>query len=163
MKKSGSFQQMIGFLLPTCVLVCSANGELVVAKGLAVEIFATTEQLSNPASIDVDHRGRVWVGEAVNYRKKDRKEGDRILILEDSDGDGRADKTKVFYQDPDIDGVHGVCVLGNQAIVSAPDRILLLTDLDGDDKADEKKLLFKGKVLRPVHGQHDHAANTLQN
>ncbi len=137
------------------------NGELVVAEGLAVEIFATTGQLSNPASIDVDHRGRVWVGEAVNYRKKDRKEGDRILILEDSDGDGRADKTKVFYQDPDIDGVHGVCVLGNQAIVSAPDRILLLTDLDGDDRADEKKLLFKGKVLRPVHGQHDHAIHAV--
>ncbi|MFP6887213.1 MAG: hypothetical protein VB997_06600, partial [Opitutales bacterium] len=70
MKKSGSFQQMIGFLLPTCALVYSANGELVVAKGLAVEPFATTEQLSNPASIDVDDRGRVWVGEAVNYRKK---------------------------------------------------------------------------------------------
>ena len=98
-------------------LTQQANAELVVAKGLAVEPFATTEQLSNPASIDVDHRGRVWVGEAVNYRKKARKEGDRILILEDSDGDGRADKRKVFYQDPDIDGVHGVCVLGNQAIV----------------------------------------------
>ncbi|MBT3636705.1 MAG: hypothetical protein HN531_07190, partial [Opitutae bacterium] len=126
-------------------LTQQASGELVVAEGLAVELFATTGQLSNPASIDVDHRGRVWVGEAVNYRKKDRKGGDRILILEDSDGDGRADKTKVFYQDPDIDGVHGVCVLGNQAIVSAPDRILLLTDTDGDDQADEKKLLFKGK------------------
>ena len=142
-------------------LAQQANGELVVAEGLAVELFATTEQLSNPASIDVDHRGRVWIGEAVNYRKKARKEGDRILILEDSDGDGRVDKTKVFYQDPDIDGVHGVCVLGNQAIVSAPDRILLLTDTDGDDQADEKKLLFKGKVLRPVHGQHDHAIHAV--
>ena len=77
-------------------LAQQASGELVVAEGLAVEPFATTEQLSNPASIDVDHHGRVWVGEAVNYRKKDRKEGDRILILEDSDGDGRADKTKVW-------------------------------------------------------------------
>jgi putative membrane-bound dehydrogenase-like protein len=159
--ETGSFQRMVGCLLLTCVLVCSANGELVVAEGLAVEPFATEDQLSNPASIDVDDRGRVWVGEAVNYRKKARKDGDRILILEDSDGDGRADKTKVFYQDPDIDGVHGICVLGNQAIVSAPDRILLLTDTDGDDKADEKKLLFKGKVLNPVHGQHDHAIHAV--
>ena len=142
-------------------LAQQANGELVVAEGLAVGLFATAEQLSNPASIDVDHRGRVWVGEAVNYRKKDRKEGDRILIMEDSDGDGRADKTKVFYQDPDIDGVHGVCVLGNKVIVSAPDRILLLTDVDGDDRADEKKLLFKGKVLRAVKGQHDHAIHAV--
>ncbi|MCP4848169.1 MAG: DUF1080 domain-containing protein, partial [Verrucomicrobiaceae bacterium] len=98
---------------------------------------------------------------AVNYRKKDRKEGDRILILEDSTGDGRADKTKVFYQDPDIDGVHGVCVLGNKVIVSAPDRILLLNDADGDDKAETKKMLFKGKVLNPLNGQHDHAIHAV--
>ena len=116
-----------------------------------------TDQLSNPASIDVDDRGRVWVAEALNYRKKIRREGDRILILEDTDKDGRADRAKVFYQNPDIDGVHGVCVLGNKAIVSAPDRILLLTDTDGDGKADEKKLLFKGRVINPLHGQHDHA------
>jgi putative membrane-bound dehydrogenase-like protein len=144
-----------------CASLAQAAGPFSVAEGLAVEPFATQEQLSNPASIDVDERGRVWVGEAVNYRKKARKAGDRILILEDSNGDGRADKNQVFYQDPDIDGVHGVCVLGNQAIVSAPDRILLLTDLDGDDKADEKKLLFKGKVLHPVHGQHDHAIHAV--
>ena len=132
----------------------------IVAKGLAVEPFAN-EQLSNPASIDVDDRGRVWVAEAFNYRKKTRQAGDRILILEDSDGNGRADTTKVFYQNPDIDGVHGVCVLGNRAIVSAPDRILLVTDTDGDDQADEKQVLFVGKVLNPVHGQHDHAIHAV--
>ncbi|MAB91070.1 MAG: hypothetical protein CMJ90_16685, partial [Planctomycetes bacterium] len=133
-------------------------GPFIAAEGLKVETFAT-EQLSNPASIDVDDRGRVWVAEALNYRKKIRKEGDRILILEDSDGDGRADRSKVFYQDPDIDGVHGVCVLGNKAIVSAPDRIIVLTDTNGDDKADEKKLLFMGKVMTGPHGQHDHAVH----
>ncbi len=135
--------------------------KFVVADGLGVASFATEQQLSNPASIDVDDRGRVWVGEAVNYRKKSRKEGDRVLILEDSDGDGRADKSTVFYQNPDIDGVHGVCVLGNMAIVSAPDRILVLTDTDGDDKADAKKLMFRGKVLNPVQGQHDHAIHAV--
>ncbi len=134
--------------------------QLVVADGLAVQSFAT-EQLSNPSSIDVDDRGRVWVGETVNYRKKTRKAGDRVLILEDSDGDGRADKSKVFYQNADIDGLHGVCVLGNIAIVSAPDRILVLTDTDGDDKADAKKVLFTGKVLNPVQGQHDHAIHAV--
>ena len=57
------------------------NEQFVVAKGLAVQPFATQGQLSNPASIDVDDRGRVWVAEAFNYRKKTRKAGDRILIL----------------------------------------------------------------------------------
>ena len=135
-------------------------GPFIVAEGLNVESFAT-DQLSNPASIDVDDRGRVWVGEALNYRKKTRKEGDRILILEDADGDGQADSSKVYYQNPDIDGVHGVCVLGNMAIVSVSDRILLLTDTDGDDKADKKKLLFMGKVIDPLNGQHDHAIHAV--
>lgn len=132
----------------------------IVAEGLAIKPFAT-DQLANPSSIDVDDRGRVWVAEALNYRKKIRKEGDRILILEDTDNDGRADLTNVFYQNSDIDGVHGVCALGNMAIVSAPDRILLLTDTDGDGKADEKKLLFMGKVINPLHGQHDHAIHAV--
>jgi putative membrane-bound dehydrogenase-like protein len=136
--------------------LAKSAGPFIVAEGLNVESFAA-DQLSNPASIDVDDRGRVWVAEALNYRKKTRKQGDRILILEDSDGDGRADRSRVFYQNPDIDGVHGVCVLGNKAIVSAPDRIIVLTDTDGDDKADEKNLLFKGKVMTGLHGQHDHA------
>ena len=138
-----------------------ANEEFVVAGGLAIQPFALQGQLFNPASIDVDDRGRVWVGEALNYRKKARKAGDRVLILEDSNGDGRADQATVFYQDPDIDGVHGICVLGNMAIVSAPDRILLLTDTDGDDKADAKKVLFKGRVTQGPHGQHDHAVHAV--
>ncbi|MEE3178467.1 MAG: dehydrogenase, partial [Verrucomicrobiota bacterium] len=138
-----------------------ANEEFVVAGGLAIQPFALQGQLFNPASIDVDDRGRVWVGEALNYRKKARKAGDRVLILEDSNGDGRADQATVFYQDPDIDGVHGICVLGNMAIVSAPDRILLLTDTDGDDKADAKKLLFRGRVTQGPHGQHDHAVHAV--
>jgi hypothetical protein len=105
----------------------SPVGEFIVADGLAITPFAL-EQLSNPCSIDVDDRGRVWVGEAANYRKKTRKGGDRILILEDTNKICRADLTRVFYQNPDIDGVHGVCVLGNKVIVSAPDRILILTE-----------------------------------
>ena len=58
-----------------------ANEEFVVARGLAIQPFAAQGQLSNPASIDVDDRGRVGVGEALNYRKKARKAGDRVLIL----------------------------------------------------------------------------------
>ena len=61
-----------------------ASEQFLVAKGLAIQSFATQGQLSNPASIDVDDRGRVWVAEACNYRKKTRKAGDRSLIFEDS-------------------------------------------------------------------------------
>ena len=100
----------------------------------------------SPSNIDIDHRGRVWVCEIVNYRKHKgkRPEGDRILILEDTNGDGQADKETVFYQGTDIDSPHGICVLGNKAIVSAGDKVQIFTDSDGDDKADQQETLFSG-------------------
>jgi putative membrane-bound dehydrogenase-like protein len=86
------------------------------ADGLQVELFAHEPMLINPTSMDVDHLGRVWVTEAVNYRRKMfnrpllRPEGDRIVILTDSDGDGKADKSTVFYQGKDLYGPIGIAV-----------------------------------------------------
>ena len=67
---------------------------------LEATLFAAEPLLLSPSNIDVDHRGRVWVCEVINYRahRNRRPEGDRILILEDTDGDGQADSQKVFYQ-----------------------------------------------------------------
>ncbi len=131
-----------------------------VHPALQVELFAAEPMLLSPSNIDIDHRGRVWVCEVINYRghRNKRPEGDRILILEDTDGDGKADKRKVFYQGRDIDSAHGVCVLGTvdgkntRVIVSALDKVQVFTDVDGDDKADKKETLFSG-----ISGaQHDH-------
>src|SRR3954451_3111568 len=66
--------------------------------GFQVELFAHEPLLINPTSMDVDHKGRVWVAEAVNYRRVNfnrpilRPEGDRIVVLIDKDGDGKADE-----------------------------------------------------------------------
>ena len=135
-----------------------------VAPGLEASLYAGTEEISSPVSIDVDDRGRVWVFETVNYRKKTRSTGDRILILEDTNGDGHADSQKLFYEGSDINGGSGICVLGNRVIVSAPDRILMLIDTDGDDKSDTKNLLFQAPVTKKwsVAGQHDHALHSFQ-
>ena len=128
---------------------------------LEITLFAAEPTLKNPTSIDIDHLGRIWVLEAVNYRhfrntdQPYRAEGDRILILEDTDGDAKADKTTVFYQGTDIDGGHGVCVLGNQVIVTAPGKIFLLADTNNDDQADSKKLLFScAEGVEHDHGLH---------
>lgn len=80
----------------------NALRSLTVAEGLEVKPFATEPMLQNPTNIDVDERGRVWVTEAYNYRPQingnpTKAEGDRIVILEDTNGDGRADTSKVFY------------------------------------------------------------------
>ena len=130
-----------------------------VAEGLEATLFAAEPMLLSPSDIDVDHLGRVWVCEVVNYRhrKGERPEGDRILILEDTDQDGVCDKTTVFYQGRDIDTALGICVLGNEVIVSVAPNIFILTDEDGDGKADRKETLFT-KTGDP---QHDHSAHAF--
>jgi hypothetical protein len=134
----------------------AAVSQLDVHVGLEAKLFAAEPMIHGVSNIDIDHRGRVWVCDIVNYRRFNnedhpgRKEGDRILILEDTDGDGKADCSTVFYQGSDIDSAHGVCVLpapngqGTKAIVSAGANVLVLTDRDGDDRADKKELLFTG-------------------
>src|SRR5271163_1121927 len=70
----------------------SAVKNLEVAPGLEATLFAAEPMLLSPSDIDVDHLGRVWVCEVVNYRSRNgsRPAGDRILILEDTNHDGRA-------------------------------------------------------------------------
>ncbi|WP_229203173.1 PVC-type heme-binding CxxCH protein [Dyadobacter jejuensis] len=126
-----------------------ALGGLKAAEGLQAKLFASEPQVVNPINIDVDHKGRVWVLEAYNYRpavngKSELGMGDRIVILEDSDQDGVADKTKVFYQGPELQAPLGIWVMGNKAIVSQSPYVWLFTDTDGDDVADKKEVLFKG-------------------
>jgi putative membrane-bound dehydrogenase-like protein len=85
--------------------------------GLQVELFAAEPMLINPTAIDVDHLGRVWVAEAVNYRCRlrrvplNRKEGDRIVVLIDEKGEGKATKAVTFYQGPEVFGPLSVCVI----------------------------------------------------
>ncbi len=142
-----------------------AVSQLEVAPGLEVKLFAGEPTLLSPSNIDIDHLGRVWVCEVVNYRRfankdrKDREEGDRILVLEDTNGDGTADKTTVFYQGRDVDSAHGICVLGDRVIISCGDSVFSLYDRDGDLKADpgSKELLFTG-----ISGaQHDHGIHAF--
>ncbi|MDZ7897186.1 MAG: PVC-type heme-binding CxxCH protein [Arcicella sp.] len=131
-----------------------------VADGLEAKTFATEPMLMNPTDIEVDARGRVWVLEAYNYRpaitgNPTKKEGDRIVILEDKDGDGKADESKVFYQDASLNAPLGISVLGNVVIVSQSPYVWKLTDTNGDDKADKKEILFQGmKGEQHDHGMH---------
>jgi putative membrane-bound dehydrogenase-like protein len=133
---------------------------ITVAEGLEANLFASEPTITNPTNIDVDHRGRVWVCEAYNYRpaitgKPAKAEGDRIVILEDTDGDGKSDKSKVFYQGPEVNAPLGILVMGNRVLVSQSPYVWLLTDTDGDDKADKKEVIFQGiKGEQHDHGMH---------
>lgn len=132
------------------------------ADGLEATLFASEPTITNPTNIDIDHRGRVWVCEAYNYRpgitgNDTKPEGDRIVILEDTDGDGISDKSTVFYQGPELNAPLGIWVMGNKVIVSQSPYVWLFTDTDGDDKADKKEIIFQG-----VDGeQHDHGMHAF--
>lgn len=137
----------------------NATQQLDVHPECVVQLFASEPMMASPASIDIDHRGRVWVCEVVNYRKHngERAEGDRILILEDTDGDAKADKSTVFHQGADVNSAHGICVLGNKALISCGDDVFWLIDDNGDDKADRKELMF----TKIGGAQHDHGIHAF--
>jgi putative membrane-bound dehydrogenase-like protein len=131
-----------------------------VAPGLRVETMATEPMLINPTNIDVDEKGRVWVTEAYNYRfeinnNKPREAGDRIIILEDKDGNGSLETSTVFYQGPEVNAPLGVCVLGNMVLVSQSPYVWAFYDDNNDGKADRKEILFQGMGgVQHDHGMH---------
>ncbi len=130
--------------------------EFFLPEDLEVTLWAESPMLFNPTNLDVDTRGRIWVTEAVNYRDFNnthlplRADGDRVLILEDTDQDGRADTAKVFVQDPDLRAPLGIAVIGNQVVVSSAPSMIIYTDEDGDDRPDRKEVFLTG------FGGYDH-------
>jgi putative membrane-bound dehydrogenase-like protein len=136
---------------------------LALPDDLEATLFAAEPLLTSPADIDVDAAGRVWVCEVTNYRgKKDtRPEGDRILVLEDTDGDGTADKQTVFHQGRDVDSALGICVVGEgkgrKVIVSCAPEVLVFHDDDGDLVADRREVLF----TKTGQAQHDHSVHAF--
>ena len=79
------------------------------------------------------------------------------MILEDTDGDGKADHSKVFYQGTDVNAALGISLLGNRVIISCSPNVFVFTDENGDDVPDKKEIFFKG-----IQGlQHDHGMHTF--
>ena len=120
--------------------------------GFRLELFAAEPQIVNPIYIQWDERGRLWVAESPDYPneiKDGRMGNDRIKILEDTNGDGRADKVKVFADGLNIP-TSFTFSQGGIIVAHAPD-FLFLKDTNGDDKADVKKVLFTGWGYGDTH------------
>jgi putative membrane-bound dehydrogenase-like protein len=171
------YRQLLGSALLALLATTTAHAQFTpekslsmfqVSPGLEIKLWASEPLFSNPTCMDVDPLGRVWVCESVNYRDKlhkrplRRKEGDRILILEDSKGTGKADKVTVFYQAPEILAPLGIAVLKHPSdpgytvfVCQSPD-ILVFEDRDGDGKADgpPRKLLTGFRGIDHDHGVH---------
>ncbi|APQ18415.1 PVC-type heme-binding CxxCH protein [Maribacter hydrothermalis] len=125
-----------------------AINTLTVPKGYKVELFASEKEfpnLANPAQISFDNKGRLWVATLPSYphyKPGDPKPDDKIIILEDTDNDGKADKETVF-----ADKLHlpiGFEFAPEGVYVSQGTNLKLYTDTNGDDKADKVEIVLSG-------------------
>lgn len=119
--------------------------KLHVPAGFRVELAAAEPLVLDPVAFDWDERGRLWVVEMADYplgMDNKGKSGGRIRVLEDTDGDGRYDKSTVF-----ADGLNfpnGILTWRDGVIVTAAPDILFLRDTNGDGKLDERTVLVSG-------------------
>ncbi len=130
-----------------------ARQHLKMAEGYAVNLFASEQDfpIGNPVALTFDARGRLWVitMPAYPHQEPGIDPDDKLIILEDTDGDGRADKHTVF-----ADGLYqpvGFELGDGGAYVSQPPDLLFLRDTDGDDVADERRVLLHGFGTEDSH------------
>lgn len=134
----------------------------IVPEGLEVTLWASSPMLFNPTNMDIDSAGRIWIAEGVNYRREAgrRPEGDRIMVLEDTNGDGTADSSHVFVQEKSLETPLGVSVFDNKIVVPQPPHMVVYTDVDRnlrfDPKIDKREVLLTGFNAR----QHDHSLHS---
>ncbi len=138
-EKNGSLEYLYGQ---------DAVNKIKVAPGYKIELFASEKEfpdLAKPSQISFDNKGRLWVATMPSYphyKPGDKKPNDKLIILEDTDADGKADKQITF-----ADGLHlpnGFEIAAEGVYVSQGTNFMLFKDTDGDDKADKKEILLSG-------------------
>lgn len=120
--------------------------------GFEITLFASEPDISKPINMEFDERGRLWVTNTVEYPMPARgKPGrDRITILEDTDGDGKADKFTPFEDTLNIP--IGITPVHKGAIAYSIPNVYRFTDNNGDGKADESKKLLGPFEFVDTHG-----------
>ncbi len=133
------------------------------APGYKIDLFASEKEfpdLANPVQISFDAKGRLWVATMPSYphyKAGDGKPNDKIIILEDTDGDGKADKQSVF-----ADNLHlpiGFEFAPEGVYLSQGKNLVLLKDTDNDGKADHKEVILSGFDDHDTH--HAHSAYSM--
>ncbi|MFO1497656.1 MAG: PVC-type heme-binding CxxCH protein [Verrucomicrobiota bacterium] len=131
-----------------------------VPPGCQVNLFASEEQfpdLVNPVQMAFDTKGRLWVAAWLNYpeRTPQSTKGDSLLVFEDTDGDGRADKCTPFVDD--LNAPTGFQFYKDGVLLVQAPELWFLRDTDGDGKADVKEALLNGLDSADSH----HTANSI--
>jgi putative heme-binding domain-containing protein len=133
--------------------------QMKVPEGYELNVFASEVQfpdLANPVQLQVDAKGRLWAASWNTYPKWEpgKEMNDCLMIFEDTNGDGRADKRIIFAH---VHNPLGFEFWGGGVIVTSGPDLLFLKDTDGDDKADVRYPILQGLGTADTH----HAANNL--
>ena len=126
-----------------------------VPEGYRIELFASEREfpnLANPMQLSFDNRGRLWVGVMPtypHYRPGDPMPNDKILIYEDTNGDGKADKETVFAEN--LHMPIGIEFAPEGVYVAQEPNLVLLRDTDGDDRADRTEIILGGFDTHDTH------------
>jgi mono/diheme cytochrome c family protein/glucose/arabinose dehydrogenase len=151
-----NFNQPINYLAEK-----DALSKFTLMDGFKIELFASETQfpdLANPVQMSFDSKGRLWVSvlhSYPHYKPGDPRPNDKILIFEDTDGDGRADKETVFADH--LQMPTGFELAPEGVYVSEQPNLLLLKDTDGDGRADTRDILMGGFDSHDTH----HANSTF--
>ena len=133
--------------------------------GFELELFASEPDIINPVAMTWDEKGRLWVIETIDYpntvREQDGAGDDRIKILEDTNGDGKADKVTVFADNLNIPT--SLVFANGGVIVSQAPHFLFLKDTDGDDKADIREKIITGWGTFDTHAGPSNLAYGIDN
>jgi len=127
-----------------------AASAMTVPAGFRVEVVAAEPDIVNPVAMTFDERGRIWITESLEYPRREPGPGrDRVKVLEDTNGDGKADRFTIFAEGLNIPS--GIAIgHGGVWVANSPD-ILFLQDRDGDGKADSKEVVATGFGRSDTH------------
>lgn len=117
-------------------------------EGFRAQLFAGEPDVAQPIAFCMDARGRLWIVENYSYLDWKPEGKDRIIILEDTDGDGVHDVRKVFWQGANF--ATGIEVGFGGVFLGSPPNLMFIPDRDGDDKPDAEP-----EVLLDGWGHHD--------
>jgi glucose/arabinose dehydrogenase/lysophospholipase L1-like esterase len=128
--------------------------QMTIGKGLKVDLFASEKEfpeLVNPVQMAFDTRGRLWVAAWKNYPHWQPKTpmDDKLVILEDTNGDGKADKRTVFAGD--LNNPTGFEFYNGGVILAQAPNLVFLKDTNGDDRYDVKQILLGGLDTADTH------------
>jgi putative membrane-bound dehydrogenase-like protein len=123
----------------------AAPGNYALHPALEISLFAHEPDVVDPVALTFDEEGRVFVVEMRDYPYgigPEHKPGGTIRLLEDTDGDGKVDRSVVFAEG--LSFPTSIAPWAGGVIVTAPPEVIFLKDTDGDGKADVREVLLKG-------------------